>query len=250
MANANETPTLGVDIGGTGIKAGPVDLATGQLTAERVRMPTPSPATPEALAEATTEVLEKIGVPGPVGITLPAVITNGIVRTAANIDESCIGVNAVEFFGRVTGRPVFVLNDADAAGIAEMRYGAGVGRTGVVIMLTLGTGIGSAMFANGALVPNTELGHMHLHHGLAEEWAADSVRERENLSWKDYASRVDDFLKRVRRVFWPDLIIIGGGVSRKADKFLPMIDLDIEVVPARMQNEAGIVGAAMNAPHA
>jgi polyphosphate glucokinase len=243
-------PVLGLDIGGSGIKGAPVDLAAGALAADRVRLPTPLPATPEAVAGVVAQVLDQLAVAGPVGITLPAVVTGGVVRTAANIDPSWIGRDAVELFTAATGRPVTVVNDADAAGLAEARYGAGAGRSGVVVVVTLGTGIGTAVLADGYLVANTELGHLHLHHGEAEHWAADSVRERENLSWKEWAGRVEDYLKLLHRLLWPDLVILGGGVSKKADKFLHYIDAPMEVVPARMQNEAGIIGAAMLAPTA
>jgi polyphosphate glucokinase len=239
---------VGIDIGGSGVKGAPVDLATGALTADRIRVPTPLPATPDAVAQVVAQVLDGLAVAGPIGVTLPSVVTGGVVRTAANIDKRWIGMDAVDLFGTATGRPVAVLNDADAAGVAEVRFGAGAGRSGVVMMVTLGTGIGSALFTDGVLVPNTELGHLHLHHGDAELWAADSVREKENLSWDEWAVRLEHYLQLVQRLFWPDLIILGGGVSRKADKFLSQISVDTEVVPATLQNEAGIVGAAMAAP--
>jgi polyphosphate glucokinase len=248
MSNvAVSAPVIGIDIGGSGIKGAPVDIARGELTAERLRVPTPVPATPAAIAQVVGDVVQTIGVPGPVGLTLPAVVRGGVVRTAANIDPSWIGADAVSLFHQATGRAVTVLNDADAAGLAEVRLGAAKGHPGVVIMVTLGTGIGSALFVDGRLVPNTELGHLHLHHrGEAEAWAADSVREREGLSWKDFAIRVGEYLQELRSLFWPDLIVIGGGVSKKSDKFLPLINLDVDVVPAMMQNEAGIIGAAMS----
>jgi polyphosphate glucokinase len=249
-ANVASTPVIGIDIGGTGIKGAPVDLGAGDLAAERVRLVTPAPATPDAVAAVVVQVLDKIGADGPVGLTLPAVVTNGVVRTAANIDPSWIGVNAIDLFGKATGRRVAVMNDADAAGVAEVQYGAGVGHTGVVALVTLGTGIGSALFINGQLVPNTELGHLHLHHGDAEDWAADSVRESDDLSWKEYAHRLQQYLELMHSLLWPELIIIGGGISKKADKFLPHIEVDTEVVAAHMQNEAGIIGAAMCAAQA
>jgi polyphosphate glucokinase len=239
---------VGVDIGGTGIKGAPVNLGTGELTAERIRIPTPTPSTPEAVADVVKELLDQIKVDGPIGLTLPSVVLDGVVRTAANIDQAWLGTDAAELFGKATGRKVAVVNDADAAGIAEVRFGAGAGRSGVVILVTLGTGIGSGLFVDGTLVPNTELGHLHLHHGDAEDWAADSARERDDLSWKDYAERLEHYLEVVQALFWPKLIIIGGGISKKADKFLPFIKVDAEVVPATLQNEAGIVGAAMYAP--
>jgi polyphosphate glucokinase len=239
---------VGIDIGGSGIKGAPVDLSTGNLTADRIRLLTPTPATPAAVAAVVVPLLEQIGVDGPIGVTLPGVVTGGILRTAANIDKSWLGIDAAGLFATATGRPVAVVNDADAAGLAEIRFGAGAGRSGVVMMVTLGTGIGSALFVDGVLVPNTELGHLHLHHGDAEQWAADSVRERENLSWDEFAHRLQQYLELIHRLFWPELIIVGGGVSKKAEKFLPLIDVDTEVVAAALQNEAGIVGAAMLAP--
>jgi polyphosphate glucokinase len=239
---------VGIDIGGTGIKGAPVDLAAGRFAAERVRLLTPAPATPEAVAGVVGSVLDKLAVDGPVGLTVPAVVRGGRVETAANIDPSWIGTDAVALFGRATGRPVAVVNDADAAGIAEVRFGAGKDRPGVILLVTLGTGIGSALFVDGALVPNTELGHLPLHHGTAEDWAADSVRERDALSWGQYAHRLQKYLELVELVLWPELIIIGGGVSKKADKFLRHIRLRTEVVPAQLHNDAGIVGAALAAP--
>jgi polyphosphate glucokinase len=250
MAREQSAPTIGIDVGGSGIKGAPIDLATGSLAAERVRVPTPSPATPDAVAEVVGQLVAELGVPGPVGVTLPAVVRGGIVRTAANIDKAWIGTDAKALLAGATGRPVTVLNDADAAGVAEVRYGAGLDHPGVVIMLTLGTGIGSAVFVDGRLVPNTELGHLHLHHGDAELYAADSAREREGLGWKEFAGRVQEYLDLVCSLLWPDLIIIGGGVSKKAEKFLPFVECDAEVVAAQMLNEAGMIGAAMAAREA
>src|SRR5262245_56347344 len=208
MSTAEGAPrsVVGIDIGGTGIKGAPVNLDTGELTRERVRLLTPTPATPKAVTEVLVQVVEQVGAPGPLGITLPSVITGGVVRTAANIDQGWLGRDAVRLFGEATGRPVAVVNDADAAGTAEVRFGAGAGRSGVIIVVTLGTGIGSALFVGGRLVPNTELGHLHLHHGDAEDWAAESVRERENLSWEQYAHRLRQYLELLQRLFWPDLI--------------------------------------------
>jgi polyphosphate glucokinase len=239
---------IGIDVGGTGIKGAPVNLQTGELTQDRIRILTPSPATPHAVAETVAELLGQLGADGPVGLTLPAVITHGTARTAANIDKAWIGTDAVKLFVQATGRSVAVVNDADAAGQAEMRFGAGRDRDGVVIMVTLGTGIGSAVFLNGELLPNTELGHLHLHHGDAELYASDAARERDNLAWPEYAQRLERYLLLLQGLFWPDLIIIGGGISKKADKYLPLINVDVEVVAATLQNEAGIVGAAMLAP--
>lgn len=239
---------LGIDIGGTGIKGAPVNLGTGMLAAERVVLPTPSPSTPAAVAGVVVELLDRLGVPGPVGLTLPAVVAGGVARTAANIDKGWIGTDAASVFAQATGRLVRVVNDADAAGVAELRFGSGAGRSGVVIMVTLGTGIGSALFVDGVLVPNTELGHLPLRDGDAEDWAAGSELSRDDLTWPVYASRVGEYLQLLERLFWPDLIIIGGGVSKQADEFLPLITIDTPVVAATMHNDAGIVGAAMIAP--
>ena len=242
------TSVIGVDIGGTGIKGAPVSVDEGTLTKERVRLLTPSPATPDAVAKTVAQVLDQIAAPGAVGLTLPAVVRNGVVETAANIDSSWIGTNAVQLFATATGRPVGVVNDADAAGLAETRFGAGRDRRGVVVMVTLGTGIGSAVFSNGALVPNTELGHLPLHGGDAERWAAESARERDDLSWKKWAHRLERYFELLEQLLWPDLIIVGGGVSKKADRFLPHIRTKTEIVPAALHNDAGIVGAALSAP--
>jgi polyphosphate glucokinase len=242
------TPKIGVDIGGTGIKGAPVDVTAGSLLSERMRLLTPHPATPDAVAGVVAELLEQIGGNGSVGLTIPAVVHNGTVETASNIDEAWIGIDAVKLFAEATGRSVAVLNDADAAGIAEARFGAGKDATGVIAVITLGTGIGSALIIDGTLVPNTELGHLPLHHGDAEDWAADSVRENEELSWKKYAERLQKYLELVERILWPQLFIIGGGVSKKSEKFLPHIVLRTPVVPAKLLNDAGIVGAALFAP--
>jgi polyphosphate glucokinase len=241
-------PVVGIDIGGTGIKGAPVHTASGQFAAERVRLQTPSPATPQTVAEVVVEILQQIGVAGPVGLTLPAVVRAGVVETAAHIDHAWIGVDAVDLFSKATGRAVAVMNDADAAGIAEVRFGAGRGKAGVIAVITLGTGIGSALFADGTLVRNSELGHLPLHHGEAEDWAAESVREHDELSWKKYAHRLQAFLELVEGLLWPELVIIGGGVSKKADKFLPLIELRTPIVPAQLHNDAGIIGAALSAP--
>ena len=239
---------VGIDIGGTGIKGAPVDITEGKFAAGRVRLLTPHPATPQAVADVVGEVLQQIGVPGPVGLTLPAVVRRGIVQTASNIDHAWIGLDAVELFSKATGRPTAVVNDADAAGLAEIRFGAGRDQAGLVAVITLGTGIGSALFVDGTLVPNSECGHLPLHHGEAESWAAESVREHDELSWKKYAHRLQAYLELVERVLWPELIIIGGGVSKSAEKFLPKIELRTPVVPAQLHNDAGIVGAALYAP--
>ena len=242
------TPTaIGIDIGGTGIKGAPVDVARGELTAERVRVLTPSPATPEAVNKTVTEVVSNFDTVGPIGITMPAVVRAGVVETAANIDPAWIGVDATALFGGALSREVTVMNDADAAGLAEMKFGAGQGHTGSVVVVTLGTGIGSAVFADGILLPNTELGHLPLNGRDAEEWAADSVRDRDDLSWKHWAQRLEEYFSLLESLLWPELIIVGGGVSKKAEKFLPRIDIRTPIVAAQLQNEAGIIGAALHA---
>jgi polyphosphate glucokinase len=238
---------VGIDIGGTGIKGALVDVKVGKLVAPRVRLSTPHPATPSAVAATVGEVLEQIGADGPVGLTLPAVVRGGTVETAANIDHAWIGLDAVDLFSRATGRLVAVVNDADAAGLAEVRFGAGRSIPGVIAVITLGTGIGSAVLVDGTLVPNTEFGHLPLRHGDAENWAAESVREHDELSWKQYAHRLQDYLDLVQRLIWPQLIIIGGGVSASAQKYLPKIELRTPIVPAQLLNDAGIIGAAMYA---
>ena len=236
---------LGIDIGGTGIKGAPVDVGRGALADERLRVLTPTPATPARVADAVADLVAQLEVDGPIGLTLPAVVRDGVVETASNIDATWIGLNAVEHFTAATGRPVAVVNDADAAGTAEVRFGAGRGRRGVVVVITLGTGIGSAVFTDGALVANTELGHIPLHHNDAEDWAAASVRENDDLSWKKWATRLQAYLELVERLLWPSLLIIGGGVSKKSEKFLPHIAIRTEIVPAQLHNDAGIVGAAL-----
>lgn len=239
--------SLGVDVGGTGIKAAPVRLDDGTLVTERHRIPTPSPATPAAVAAVVGELVAHFDWSGPVGVALPSVVRHGVVRSAANIDPSWIDTDAAGLLERVLGRPVTVLNDADAAGLAEMAHGAGRGRTGVVVMLTFGTGIGSALFVDGQLVPNTELGHLEFRGDSIERWAAASARERDDLGWSAWARRVNDVLGAVGRLFSPDLIILGGGVSRKPDKWVPHLVADCELVVAHSANSAGIVGAAMAA---
>lgn len=238
--------TVGVDIGGTGIKGAPVDTTAGELTATRVRVPTPHPATPDAVAAVVVDVLAQLRCDGPVGVTLPAVVRHGTALTAANIDEAWIGTDADALLTAATGRPCTVVNDADAAGLAEIRFGAGRGHTGVVLMLTLGTGIGSALFVDGALVPNTELGHLPLKGRDAEKYASELVREHEDLSWSKWAKRLSRYVALVERLLWPDLIVIGGGVSKKADRFLPKVRSEVAVVAATLHNDAGIVGAALS----
>jgi polyphosphate glucokinase len=239
-----------VDIGGSGIKGAPVDLDKGELTQERCKVLTPHPATPDGVADGVKEVVDHFGWTGPVGLTFPGVVTGGAtIRTAANVDKSWIDTDAGALFSdRLGGLPVTVVNDADAAGVAEMHFGAGRDRKGTVILLTFGTGIGSALFVNGVLVPNTELGHLELNGHDAEKKASSKAKEDGELTWEHWANRVQKYLAHVEMLFSPELFIIGGGVSRKADKFLHFIeDIKAEIVPAQLQNNAGIVGAAMHA---
>jgi polyphosphate glucokinase len=238
---------LGIDIGGTGIKAAPVDVEAGRLLTERLKLPTPQPAAPHAMAEVIRELVDHFSWHEQIGVTFPGVVSAGVIRTAANLDHSWIGVDAVAFLDEATGQHVTVLNDADAAGIAEMRFGAGQGKAGTVLLLTLGTGIGSALFYNGVLIPNTEFGHIEIHGKDAESRASERAREEGDLSWGKWADRVDEYLDRMEALLCPDLIIIGGGISKKSNKFLPRLSLRAAVVPAALHNDAGIVGAAMAA---
>ncbi len=238
---------LGIDIGGSGIKGAPVNVKTGQLTAERFRLPTPQPATPKAVGKIVAKVARHFDWRAPVGITFPAVVQNGITLSAANVDEKWIGAPAEKLLAKATGCPVRVLNDADAAGIAEMTFGAGKGHRGEVMILTLGTGIGSAIFVNGVLVPNTELGHLEMNGLDAENYASDRIRKEKNLDWKKWGKRVNKYLALLERLFSPDLFIIGGGVSKKFERYAEFLTPRAPVVPAKLRNEAGIVGAALAA---
>jgi len=237
---------LGIDIGGTGIKGAPVDTETGQLTAERLRIPTPQPALPNAVADVVEQIATHFNYQGPTGITFPAVVKKGVIYTAANVDDSWIGTNAGDLFSQHVGGPAYVVNDADAAGVAEMRFGAGKDRPGVVIMITLGTGIGSAVFLDGNLLPNSEFGHLQIRGKDAEKRASEKMREDKKLSWKQWSKRLSEFLNEMEKLFSPDLFIIGGGISKKSEKFFPHLKTKTEVivVPAQMRNEAGIIGAA------
>jgi polyphosphate glucokinase len=239
---------FGVDVGGSGIKGGIVDLDTGTLIGERFKLPTPQPSTPEAVAATVAAVVREFGWTGPLGVTYPGVVTNGMVRTAANVDKGWIGTNAAEIIGaELGGRPVTVLNDADAAGLAEERFGAGKDNTGVIVLLTFGTGIGSAVIHNGVLLPNTEFGHLEVGGKEAEHRAASSVKERKDWSYERWTQEVTKVLVAIENAIWPDLFIAGGGISRKADKWIPLLKNRTPVVAATLLNEAGIVGAAMAA---
>ena len=237
---------FGVDVGGSGIKGGIVDLVTGELVGDRYKIETPQPSTPEAVAAVVASIAQRFEWTGPVGVTLPAVVTGGIARSAANIDKSWIDTDARALFAQALGHEnVVVLNDADAAGVAEDRYGAGKGRSGVVVLLTFGTGIGSAILHDGVLLPNTELGHMEVGGKEAEHRAASSVKETKELSYKEWAKEVSRVLETFEALLWPDLFIAGGGISRKSEKWIPLLTNRTPVVAATLQNAAGIVGAAL-----
>lgn len=237
---------LGIDIGGSGIKGAPVDLATGELLAERKKITTPQPATPHAVTEVVRELTSSFGWTGLIGATFPGVVTGGTIRSAANVDKAWIGMNAAELFGKATGTHVSVLNDADAAGVAEMTFGAGMGEKRTVLMLTFGTGIGSALFTGGLLVPNTEFGHIVIRGKDAEKRASEHAKEEHRWSWKEWAARVSEYLEHIEALVSPDLIIVGGGISRESDKWIPLLTgVRARIVAAKMHNDAGIVGAAM-----
>ena len=238
---------LGIDIGGSGMKGAIVNAETGELLTDRHRVPTPNPSEPAAVARVVGEIVQHFDWKGAVGCTFPAVIRNGVVYTAANVDKSWIGTDAKQLFEAHTGCNVTVINDADAAGIAEMVFGAGRDVPGVVIMLTLGTGIGTALFVDGHLAPNTELGHIEMNGGDAEQQAADRARKREDLSWKAWGKRLNQYFQTLEFLLSPDLFIVGGGVSRKHEKFFKYIETQTPLIPAKMRNHAGIIGGAMAA---
>jgi polyphosphate glucokinase len=237
---------FGVDIGGSGIKFGRVDLSTGRLIGDRVREATPEPATPEAIGTFLGDTLGRLegGLPKRIGVTFPAVIQAGVARTAANVDASWIGTDVAELLTDKVGRKVHVVNDADAAGVAEVRYGAAHKVPGLVFMATLGTGIGTALLQDGRLIPNTELGHIELDGQDAELLAAARVRQEQGLDWATWADSLNRYLLQIERLLWPDLIILGGGVSRQSGNFLPLLRLRTPIVPAALRNNAGIIGAA------
>ncbi|NPV84945.1 MAG: ROK family protein [Anaerolineae bacterium] len=237
---------LGIDVGGSGIKGAVVDIATGTLVTEKLRLPTPDGARPDDIAMVVKEIVGQLNWSGKIGIGFPSLIINGVALIAANIDSSWVGLNVVELFSNATGCPVVVVNDADAAGIAEMTYGTGKAyQKGVVLFLTLGTGIGSAFFVNGHLFPNTELGHLEVRGKDAEKRASAAVRTEKNLGWKEWAERLQEVLAKMEMLFSPDVIILGGGVSKNSDKFLPYLNLRAKVIPAQLRNDAGIIGAAL-----
>ncbi len=247
MNRPTTEPLLGIDVGGSGIKGAPVDLASGALLAKRYRIPTPAGAKPGDVAEVVARIARHFDWDAPIGVGFPAAVLDGVVKTASNIHRSWLGVDAPQLLSDVTNCPVTVLNDADAAGLAEMRFGAGRGRRGTVFIVTIGTGLGTALFVDGHLVPNTELGHLEIRGKEAEKRASDAVRKRKKLTWKAWAKRFDEYLHTLERLFWPSLFILGGGASKKTEKFLPYLSVQAEVVPAQLRNEAGIVGAALAA---
>lgn len=238
-------PVLGIDVGGSGIKGAPVNTETGELLAERVRLKTPKKAEPEPVAEVVAEIAQSFKWKGRIGIGFPAPIKGGAVMMAANISEKWVGLNADELFAKATGCDCRTINDADAAGLAEMKFGAGKGQPGTVIMITLGTGIGTAIFHRGHLLPNTEFGHLDMNGKDAEHRASDAVRQRDGLSWKKYARRLNKYLAVMERLFWPDVFIVGGGISKESEKYIPLLKIETPIIPAQFLNEAGIVGAAL-----
>jgi polyphosphate glucokinase len=238
---------LGIDVGGSGIKGAPVDISTGQLLGDRFRIKTPTGAEPEPVAEVVAEITRSFKWKGPIGIGFPAPVKAGVTLMAANVSEKWVGTNADDLFTKVTGCDCTMINDADAAGLAEMEFGAGRGQPGTVIMITLGTGIGTAIFHRGNLLPNTEFGHLEMNGRDAEHRASDAVRQREDLSWKKYAKRLNKYLAEMEKLFWPNLFIVGGGISKKSEKYIPLLTIETPVIPAQFLNEAGIVGAALAA---
>ena len=244
-APARSTGRLGIDIGGSGIKGAPVDVGTGKLLAERVRLETPAKGRPADVIDVVCAVARSFGTTGPIGITFPGVVIRGTVHTAANMDKGWIGFDLPGALRRRLRRPIVAMNDADAAGVAEIAFGAGKRARGGVVMITLGTGIGCAVFNDGVLLPNTEFGHIEVDGVDAETRAAARARDSEHLSWPEFATRVGHYLRHLDRLLWPDLIIVGGGVSKKSEKFLPLIDVRCPIRPAKLLNDAGIVGAAL-----
>ena len=236
---------LGIDVGGSGIKGAPVNTETGEMLAERVRLKTPDKAEPQPMAEVVAEIARAFNWKDRIGIGFPAPIKSGVAMMAANISPKWVGTNADDLFTKVTGCDCHMINDADAAGLAEMEFGAGKGQPGTVIMLTLGTGIGTAIFYNGNLLPNTEFGHLDMNGKDAEHRVSAAVRESEDLSWKEYARRLNKYLMEMEKLFWPDLFIVGGGISKLSDKYLPLLKIPTPIITAQLLNQAGIIGAAL-----
>ncbi|MEM6967521.1 MAG: ROK family protein [Bacteroidota bacterium] len=239
-----ENQVLGIDVGGSGIKGAIVDVSNGKLLTERYRLPTPQPAKPKAVADIFKAVVNHFKYDGKIGVGFPAIVKNGVAHSAANIDKKWLGTDIEKLLSGATGCPVYVRNDADVAGIAEAQHGAAKKQKGIVILLTIGTGIGSAIFNNGNLLPNSELGHLKFKESIAEHYTADSVRKREDLSWDEWGKRFNEYLQHLDRIFSPNLIVLGGGTSKKFDKFKAHIEVEAKVVPAKLLNHAGIIGAA------
>ncbi len=250
MSGHHNHHSFGVDIGGTGIKGGVVDLRDGTLVGDRFRIDTPKPSTPDAVADTVSKIAANFDYRGPFGVTFPGVVQHGTVHTAANVDPSWIGTSLVDAVGPKVPGPVTALNDADAAGLAEVRYGAAKGQRGVVILVTFGTGIGIALLNDGKLVPNAELGHIEIDGHDAEDKAAASARDTEGLTWEQWAARADRYLDTLENLLWPELFVLGGGVSKKTDKWLSLLKTRTPIVVAAMRNNAGIVGAALAAAEA
>lgn len=243
----NAKQILGIDIGGSGIKGAPVDIKTGKLLGERHRIPTPDPSTPKKVAKTIQELVQHFKWKGPVGCGFPAVVQNGVVRTAANIHKTWINTDARKLFKEAIDLPVWVTNDADAAGLAEVKLGAGAGFKGAVVVLTIGTGIGTSLFIKGRLYPNTEFGHVEFKGMDAELYTSDATRKKENLDWAAWGKRLNEYLQHIEFLTWPEMIILGGGASKKLDLFKDQLDLKAKLVPAHFLNDAGIIGAAMAA---
>jgi polyphosphate glucokinase len=243
----NSKSILGIDIGGSGIKGAPIDIKTGKLLEERHRIPTPEPSSPQKVAKTIKELVKYFKWEGPIGCGFPAVVQNGVVKTASNVDKSWIDTNARKLFSEATKLPVWVINDADAAGLAEVKLGAGAGFKGAIVVLTIGTGIGTSLFIKGKLYPNTEFGHVEFKGMDAEAYTSDATRKKENLDWETWGKRLNEYLMHVEFLCWPEMIILGGGASKKLDLFKEQLTLKAKIVPAKFLNDAGIIGAAMAA---
>jgi polyphosphate glucokinase len=243
----NSKKILGIDIGGSGIKGAPIDIKTGKLLDERYRIPTPVPSSPQKVAKTIKEMVKHFKWKGPIGCGFPSVVQNGVVKIAANIDKSWINTDARKLFSETTKLPVWVINDADAAGLAEVKLGAGAGFKGAIVVLTIGTGIGSSLFIKGRLYPNTEFGHVEFKGMDAEAYASDATRKKENLDWETWGKRLNEYLAHIEFLCWPEMIILGGGASKKLDLFKDQLNLKAKIVPAQFLNDAGIIGAAMAA---
>lgn len=242
-----QATAIGIDIGGTGIKGAVIDLATGDLLSERVKLPTPAGGKPEDIVETTKEILETLAASDstlPVGVCFPAIVRNGMTMSAANVSKKWIGLHAEELFEKTLGRDIHFVNDADAAGYAESRFGAAKDNPGLVVMTTLGTGIGTALIYNGVLIPNAELGHLEIDGVDYETKASYAAKERDDLSWERWARRLQKYYSRLEALLSPDLFIVGGGVSKSYEEYLPLLKLETPILPATHRNNAGILGAA------